>query len=215
MAAYSNCLKCGQHLDAQAAFCPNCGTAVPPAPPIRTPRTPAQPKKSGNTMWYIIVALLASFVLTLVSIIAYHHFEAQPEARLSDTVFVVTDTVYQTVAPATPATQTAPRTATPRFTLSHGGDFTYTGTIAGQRVKMSLTNQGGSVFGSYRYTKYTRNDHLALTGTLSGTALTLYEVDEYGQYSACIEATVTATGINGTHTRLDTGKRNSVKLTQD
>ena len=77
-----------------------------------------------------------------------------------------------------------------------------------------LNNAGGSVSGSYRYTKFTNDNQLMLMGTLNGSNLELYEVNEVGNYTGYISATLTANGISGKFTNMGSGKRYNVNLVQ-
>ena len=179
-----------------------------PSQPVNTPQPQ---KKDLRTLWIILAALFIGMILTMLGIWAYWSFsKPQGEVVLSDTTVLVTDTVYQTTPPAQP---TAP--ASPAMTLRNGGQYNYSGTIAGQRVSVMLNNAGGSVSGSYRYTKFTNDNQLMLTGTLNGSNLELYEVNEVGNYTGYISATLTANGISGKFTNMGSGKRYNVNLIQE
>lgn len=189
----------------QQVYAPQPSNYVPQQPAI----TP-QPQKNLRILWIVLATLFIGMILSMLGIWAYWSFsKPQTEVVLSDTTVLVTDTVYQTIPQAQPV---AP--ARPTMTLRNGGQYNYSGTIAGQQVSVVLNNSGGSVSGSYRYTKFTNDNQLVLIGTINGSDLELYEVDEVGNYTGYIFATLTANGISGKFTNMDSGKRYKVNLIQ-
>lgn len=218
------CPYCGQPVNASSTFCPNCGNALgeatQPVQPMEpqpaaswqpNPTPPPAQGKNQSTL-FIILGVLTGMVLSMLAIAAFWIFsDDKKDSATADSTVVVTDTIVQ----STPAATTEPAApAVPAVTLRSGGEFRYSGTIAGQRVVMTLVNNGGEVTGSYRYTKFSGDDRLALVGTLTGANLELYEVNEEGEHTGYISARLSNTGISGKFTKPESGKQFNVYLTQ-
>lgn len=104
----------------------------------------------------------------------------------------------------------------PTETLVNGGTYRYNGTVAGVKVVFTLTNNGGSVNGSYHYSKNARGgDRLMLNGSLSNGYLSLdvYNIDE-GETTGDYSLRVQGSKIVGTHTNYNSGKTSKVYLRQ-
>ncbi|MBQ7634902.1 MAG: zinc-ribbon domain-containing protein [Bacteroidaceae bacterium] len=225
------CPYCGQPVNASSTFCPNCGNALgeatQPVQPMEpqpaaswqpNPTPPPAQGKNQSTL-FIILGVLTGMVLSMLAIAAFWIFsDEKRDSATADSTVVVADTIVQSPPAETlaetpePAAPAAP--AAPAVTLRSGGEFRYSGTIAGQRVVMTLVNNGGEVTGSYRYTKFSGDDRLALVGTLTGAKLELYEVNEDGESTGYISARLSDTGISGKFTKTESGKQFNVYLTQ-
>lgn len=231
----NHCPYCGAPISFDSKFCSNCGKElddstrlvpkqVSPQPKHpsgpRNPQgyyqpqqaSPQMPPNNGNRNTLLIVlSIIVGMLLSVVTFLGIKYFTSEKEEPAkTDTVQIRTDTVYQTIVTQQPA-QPAP----PKTTLIDGGTYTYTGTIAGQRVSVVLTNERGYISGSYRYTKFTSDNRLALMGTLTGKRLSMYEVNEEGEYSGELTTTVLGGKITGKFVNLSSGKSYNVNLTQE
>lgn len=231
----NHCPYCGAPISFDSKFCSNCGKElddstriIPSQDPLHpqqssAPQTPQgyyqpqpaptqmPPSNSNRNTLLVVLSIIVGILLSVVGFIGIRYFTTEKEEPAkTDTVLSRTDTVYQTIVTQQP-TQPVP----PKTTLIDGGTYTYTGTVAGQRVSMVLTNERGYISGSYRYTKFTSDNRLALTGTLAGKRLSLYEINEEGEYTGELTTTVVGGKITGKFVNLSSGKSYNINLTQE
>ncbi len=172
----SFCPYCGTPLQGIPTTCPNCNNKLIEDRTVyestNNDAHVASTKQSGlHTALLVVIGVVVGMLLSIGGIGAYWYFSnPQTDAMPTDTV-VPSDTVSEN----TRATTSAANPAASTLTLSNGGEHQYTGTIAGQRVAVTLNNTGDNIVGLYRYTKLTSSDHFTLVGSLHGNKLEPYE----------------------------------------
>ena len=126
------------------------------------------PNKGMIALIAFAIAALVAIIILLTLLLSRGSDKAEPAAAPADTTATATqtDTVYQTVVQ-----QPAPEPVY-RPSFQEGGTFKFSGSIPGAGgIRMTLTNSGGNVSGTYYYTKI--GSPIYLSGTLSGNRLYL------------------------------------------
>ncbi|MBQ7057403.1 MAG: hypothetical protein IJM84_05590, partial [Bacteroidaceae bacterium] len=140
------------------------------------------------------VALLGIIILLILLLTRDNTVSTTP----TETPVTQTDSTATTVEEEAPhAEEAAAPVYKPSF--QEGGTFSFSGSISGAGgIRMTLTNNGGDVSGSYYYTRYGKP--LYLSGSCYGNHMTLYGDHEIW------EGTVTGSSYSGTMTNTNTDR---------
>ncbi|MBQ7664085.1 MAG: zinc ribbon domain-containing protein [Bacteroidaceae bacterium] len=152
------------------------------------------PNKGMIALIAFAIAALVAIIILLTLLLSRGSDKAEPiDAPSGDSTVTKTDTVYQTVVQ-----QPAPEPVY-RPTFQEGGTFKFSGSIPGAGgIRMTLTNSGGSVSGTYYYTKV--GSPIYLSGSLSGNRL--YLSSQYDSW----EGTISGRRYSGTMYVYETGR---------
>ena len=102
------CVKCGETINGDAAFCPFCGSAQPKSTP--TPPPFVAPQTSNNQHTFLIVGLVAAVVViaVLLVVLVIKNTEGSKNQTIVETTSTSYGTIDETPADASAAAETAP-----------------------------------------------------------------------------------------------------------
>ena len=172
---------------------------------------------------YALSGVAAALLVALVGIVAYNMGkDKSDESTTTDSSNSTELTTTSNSTSSTALDMTSAQTEQPQepepdpidvLAMEH---WHLTGTIAGQGVVMELDNDGGTLSGSYYYTKFGHpNDALQLNGSIGNNGnIYLDEFDANEGYdSGYMEGHLSMDGhFSGTHHRYENGANTRIRL---
>ena len=170
---------------------------------------------------YALSGVAAALLVALVGIVAYNMGkDKSDESTTTDSSNSTELTTTSSSTSSTALDMTSAQTEQPQepdpidvLAMEH---WRLKGTIAGQGVVMELDNDGGTVSGSYYYTKFGHpNDALQLYGSIDNNGnISLEEFDANEGYdSGYMEGHLSMDGhFSGTHHRYKNGANTRIRL---
>ena len=155
-----------------------------------------------NTIIYVLGGTVAALLLALVGVLAYNYGKEKSNENTgakTDTVVVENKANAGDLnsVPSIPREDEMPAPPPePRVDVRHMSNWHLTGTIAGNRVVMDLSNNDGYLWGSNYYAKNGPSNTLQLSGSIDHNG-NVY-LDEYntkeGHISGCLVGRMSSSG---------------------
>ena len=212
--ALIQCPECGNYISDKAPMCPRCGYTMAQnimprpqqepqyyAPQQQPQQYPEPPKPKGVNKGLIAGIIVAAAVLIAgIALLNKGKSNQQYSASASYEASTEVEAVAVDSAVAVEATSPAPAPE-PTIDLSEDGNYHLTGNVAGVACTMDITINGGAVYGSYYYNKY--HSPLDLSGSKSGTFISLTESDKYGNDTGELSGHINGNTFSGSHYNYD------------